>query len=95
MVNNYFNAYLLSLLTNLLGFLFLSIQYLEYKHLKFGLSDTVYCSLFYLLTGFHGVHVFLGNLLLIIQYSLKFLYASKSNLGLALALIYWHFVDII
>ena len=93
--NDLVQAYLYSLLTNVLGCIFLYIQYMEYSHLKFTISDTVYCAVFYLLTGFHGVHVLVGNLFLFIQYWLKWKEANNNLLGLTLALIYWHFVDVI
>jgi len=88
-------AYLFSFLTNLLGCIFLSIQYIEYNHLNFTISDTVYCSVFYALTGFHGIHVIVGNLFLYIQFFLKFKYFDHKVHGLGLAVLYWHFVDII
>ena len=88
-------AYFFSFLTNFLGCVFLYIQYLEYHHLNFTISDTVYCSVFYVLTGFHGIHVIIGNLFLFFQYWLKFKYRDNRTYGLAFALIYWHFVDII
>lgn len=88
-------AYLLSVITNLLGCVFLYIQYIEYHHLNFTISDTVYCAVFYVLTGFHGLHVILGNLFLFIQYSLKFTYRDNRVYGLAFSVIYWHLVDVI
>lgn len=92
---NIFLAYIFSILTNLLGLFFLYIQYSEYNHLEFSISDNVYCSIFFLLTGFHGFHVIVGNLFLFIQYLLKFHYIDNKVFGLTLALIYWHFVDFI
>jgi len=88
-------AYLFSFITNLLGFVFLYIQYIEYNHLNFTISDTVYCTIFYVLTGFHGIHVIIGNLLLLFQYWLKFNYRDNKTFGLSFAVLYWHFVDII
>lgn len=88
-------AYIFSLITNLLGCLFLYIQYIEYNHLSFTIADTVYCTVFYVLTGFHGLHVLLGNLFLFIQYWLKFNYRDNKTYGLSFAVLYWHFVDII
>jgi heme/copper-type cytochrome/quinol oxidase subunit 3 len=93
--NDLLQAYFYSVLTNLLGFIFLYIQYMEYTHLKFTISDTVYCAVFFLLTGFHGLHVLIGNIFLLIQYWFKWKENNKGLLGLTLALIYWHFVDII
>lgn len=94
-VNSLKKAYLFSFLTNFLGCIFLFIQYIEYTHLTFTISDTVYCSVFYTLTGFHGIHVILGNFLLYIQYRLKFTYIDNKVHGLGFAVLYWHFVDII
>jgi len=88
-------AYFFSVLTNILGCAFLCVQYIEYTHLQFTISDTVYCSVFYALTGFHGIHVIVGNLLLYIQFRLKFTYFDNKVMGLGFAVLYWHFVDII
>ena len=93
--NDLLQAYLYSFLTNLLGCIFLYIQYMEYSHLKFTISDTVYCAVFFLLTGFHGTHVLIGTLFLFVQYWIKWKEGNNNLLGLTLALIYWHFVDII
>jgi heme/copper-type cytochrome/quinol oxidase subunit 3 len=97
--------------TLLLAVLFLSIQLVEYNGLSFTISDNVYGSFFYLLTGFHGFHVTVGFLFLCEQYgriSSTLIKLSRNwekqtnmiinrdrHLGLAFALIYWHFVDII
>lgn len=88
-------AYFYSFLTNFLGCVFLYIQYIEYNHLSFTISDTVYCSVFYVLTGFHGIHVIIGNIFLYIQFRLKFTYFDHKVHGLGFAVLYWHFVDII
>lgn len=45
--NDLIQAYFYSFLTNLLGCIFLYIQYMEYSHLKFTISDTVYCAVFF------------------------------------------------
>ena len=50
--------------TLILGFLFLFIQYIEYKSLSFCFSDGIYGSIFYMLTGFHGFHVIIGIIFL-------------------------------
>lgn len=94
-VNALKKAYLLGFLTNLLGCVFLYIQYIEYTHLSFTISQTAYCAAFYTLTGFHGIHVLIGNYFLFIQYRLKFFYFDHKTHGLGYAVLYWHFVDII
>lgn len=94
-----------------LAVFFLFIQYMEYNGLSLTISDNVFGSYFYLLTGFHGFHVTVGLLFLCEQYSrlmipfythrlwrvyrVNYLYNRDRHLGLAFALIYWHFVDII
>lgn len=81
----------------LTGSLFLGIQVAEYLNLLFTLADSIYGSLFYLLTGFHGIHVIIGLLFLITQ-SHRMLHCHTNRdafQGYRLALIYWHFVDYI
>ena len=80
-----------------LGFLVLFIQAIEYLHLSFSISDSVYGSCFYLLTGFHGFHVVVGLVFLIIQHERLQLmqFSRERHLGYTLAMIYWHFVDIV
>jgi len=83
--------------TILLGGIFIYIQYAEYKyHLVFRLSDGVYGSIFYSLTGFHGSHVLIGIVFLSTVFLSLDKYAlCKSHLGVTAAIWYWHFVDII
>lgn len=89
------NAYLNSVMTLCLGFYFLYIQYSEYCHLSFTISDTIYASIFYTLTGFHGLHVLIGAIFLATQYYIKFWYINHRTSSLTMAVLYWHFVDII
>lgn len=44
----------------MLGFLFVSLQMFEYYEASFNISDSVYASTFYSLTGLHGLHVIVG-----------------------------------
>lgn len=88
-------AYLYSFITIFLGILFSFIQYSEYSHLRFNISDNIYTSVFYTLTGFHGLHVLVGTLFLFTQYYIKFWYLNNRTSSLTMAVLYWHFVDII
>jgi len=84
-------------LTILLGCLFTYIQVYEYKHAQFHISTTVYGSLFYLITGFHGLHVLIGTIILIVCLIRHIFYhfTRDHHLGLELAIWYWHFVDVV
>ena len=88
-------------LTVLLGVAFLICQGYEYAHaysdLNLKLSSGIFGSTFYMLTGFHGFHVFLGMLmLLVITLRLqKGHFTSESHFGFEGAAWYWHFVDVV
>jgi len=77
------------------GTLFLGIQFAEYSHLLFTMGDSVFASSFYLLTGFHGLHVIIGLILLGIASDRvdAYHFSKQRSLGYTIALIYWHFVD--
>jgi cytochrome c oxidase subunit 3 len=84
--------------TWLLGATFLFIQINEYSHIGFSARDTAFGSIFYGLTGLHGAHVFIGLLLLsfanIRAFRGHFGPKAKDHLGVEVAGIYWHFVDV-
>ncbi|MDJ0732983.1 MAG: heme-copper oxidase subunit III [Nostocaceae cyanobacterium] len=85
-------------LTAIMGIIFLSGQLYEYSHLEFGLTTNLFASAFYVLTGFHGLHVTVGVLaiLAVLWRSLKKdHYSSEKHFGIEAAEIYWHFVDVI
>jgi len=73
----------------LLGCIFLIIQVHEYKHLSFSITDTVFGSCFYLLTGFHGFHVIVGMIFLTIQHErlVSWQFSRERHLGYSLAMI--------
>jgi len=88
-------------LTVLLGLVFFFVQGYEYAHaysdMNLKLSSGVYGSTFYMLTGFHGFHVFLGMLmLLVITLRLqKGHFTADKHFGFEGAAWYWHFVDVV
>jgi len=84
-------------LTVLLGALFTLLQCWEYFMCSFCISDGAYGSCFYLATGFHGLHVIIGTLFLIIRLvRIRALhYTSTRHLGFEFASWYWHFVDVV
>ena len=88
-------------LTILLGLTFLFFQAEEYVHAWSGLNLTlgsgIYGSTFYMLTGFHGMHVTLGTLMLIIIWlrCLKGHFSADNHFGFEAVAWYWHFVDVV
>ncbi len=88
-------------LTILLGCTFLFFQVEEYMHAWSGLNLTlgsgIYGSTFYMLTGFHGLHVTLGTLMLIIIWlrCLKGHFTANDHFGFEAVAWYWHFVDVV
>ena len=88
-------------LTVLLGIVFLFVQGYEYFHaysdLNLKLSSGVYGSTFFMLTGFHGLHVFVGMLMLlfITLRLMKGHFTPERHFGFEGAAWYWHFVDVV
>ncbi|MBI5925240.1 MAG: cytochrome c oxidase subunit 3 [Aquabacterium sp.] len=88
-------------LTVLLGATFVGFQAFEYyeayTHLNLKLSSGIYGSTFYMLTGFHGMHVFVGMLMLLFI-TLRLMrghFTPDKHFGFEGAAWYWHFVDVV
>lgn len=87
--------------TILLALVFLFLQAEEYVHayqeLNLTLQSGIYGSTFFMLTGFHGVHVMLGTLMLIIMLIRiqKGHFTADSHFGFEATSWYWHFVDVV
>ncbi len=56
------------LLTLFLAIFFLMVQYYEFRNAPFSINDSVYGSIFFFITGFHGIHVILGTILIFIMF---------------------------
>jgi len=88
-------------MTVILGFVFLCVQGYEYYHLytdlNLKLSSGVFGSTFFLLTGFHGFHVFVGMLMLffITMRLHAGHFTAERHFGFEGAAWYWHFVDVV
>jgi cytochrome c oxidase subunit 3 len=85
------------LLTVMLGGIFSVFQAYEYAHAFFTIKDTVYGSVFYLATGFHGFHVIIGTLFLAVCLwrHLNYHFTNTHHFGFEAAAWYWHFVDVV
>jgi cytochrome c oxidase subunit 3 len=85
-------------ITALMGAIFLVGQVYEYLTLGYGLTTNIFSNCFYLMTGFHGLHVFVGLLLILgVLWRSRRAghYSATKHVGIEMAEIYWHFVDII
>ena len=93
------------ILTILLGALFTTIQIYEYSHINHehlfyseaAANSGLYGSTFFLATGFHGFHVFVGTLFLIVCLIrlMNGAFTPKQHFGFEAAAWYWHFVDVV
>ncbi|CAN5544558.1 heme-copper oxidase subunit III [soil metagenome] len=83
--------------TIVMGAVFLANQGLEYAELEFSLSTDAYGSIFYLMTGFHGLHVLGGLLLMLAMIGAIGGRRSRAPTGEVVnaAVYYWHFVDVV
>lgn len=90
--------FILSLgVTVLLAFLFTLLQTWEYVVSSFNITDSVYGSIFFLLTGLHGVHIIAGSIFLIVCIirGLRYHFTTTHHFGFEAAAWYWHFVDVV
>ncbi len=84
-----------------LGFLFLGLQAYEYMHayseLNLTLGSGIYGTTFFMLTGFHGLHVTLGATMLtiILLRSMKGHFTAEHHFAFEAVAWYWHFVDVV
>ncbi len=97
-INNFFNKSVFSLaFTVALGVYFLVMQWMEYEEAQFSIADGVYGRTFFMATGFHGMHVFVGTSFLF--YVLLNLVSGKllfnHHFSFEAAAWYWHFVDVV
>ncbi len=88
------------LLTVMLGFLFVAMQAVEYieayqEGMK--LSSGIYGSTFFMLTGFHGLHVTLGAIMLAVMLcrAIRGHFTPERHFAFEAAAWYWHFVDVV
>ena len=83
-------------LTIALGVIFLFLQAHEYAEAGFTIKTGIYGATFYMLTGFHGLHVTMGAIMLtiILFRVLKGHFSSHDHFGFEAVAWYWHFVDV-
>jgi len=85
------------ILTVILALIFTGFQGIEYFDAPFTITDSVFGSCFYMATGFHGFHVFIGTISLIVSL-IRIVFnhfTSTHHFGFESAAWYWHFVDVV
>jgi len=83
--------------TIFLGLSFTLCQIYEYATASFSIHDSVYGSVFYVTTGFHGMHVLVGSIFLAVclYRTIQQHFESYQHVGFEAAAWYWHFVDVV
>ncbi len=85
------------ILTVGLGAIFTCVQAYEYSHAAFAFSGGIYGATFFMATGFHGAHVLIGTIFLLVCLVrvLNGHFTPTQHLGFEFAAWYWHFVDVV
>ena len=84
-------------LTIILGLLFTTLQAVEYAEAPFSFGGLNYGSAFFMATGFHGFHVIVGTIFLMVclARTYKGHFTPQQHFGFEAAAWYWHFVDVV
>ncbi|MHA1555257.1 MAG: cytochrome c oxidase subunit 3 [Alphaproteobacteria bacterium] len=84
-------------LTVALGLIFTSVQAYEYANAAFSFGGNIYGSTFFMATGFHGFHVIIGTVFLIVCLirAVRGDFTPEQHFGFEAAAWYWHFVDVV
>jgi cytochrome c oxidase subunit 3 len=95
--NNRSGLVLWLFLTVVLGAIFTAFQAYEYMHAGFSYAGHIYGSTFFMATGFHGAHVIIGTIFLLVCLfrAMKGHFTPKQHFGFEAAAWYWHFVDVV
>ena len=83
------------IITIILGIIFIYYQYIEYKNCSFTITDSVFGSSFFILTGCHGLHIIIGTIFLFLTLLRlrKSHFSNHHHIQFSSAAIYWHFLD--
>nr|UGS80443.1 cytochrome c oxidase subunit III [Lachesilla sp. LaspGHN] len=95
--NNFTQTSLSLMITIFLGLYFSALQLFEYIEAPFTIADSAYGSTFFMATGFHGLHVIIGTLFILVSFMrhLKIQFSNTHHFGFEAAAWYWHFVDVV
>ena len=96
-ISNFSQTIQRMIITIILGLYFTLLQAIEYFEAPFSIADSVYGSTFFIRTGFHGIHVIIGTIFILISIIriIKLHISSWHHVGFEAAAWYWHFVDVV
>jgi cytochrome c oxidase subunit 3 len=79
------------------GVIFTGFQLFEYSSANFSINDSSFGSIFYMATGFHGFHVVIGSIFLVVSLlrHCNYHFTKTHHVGFECAVWYWHFVDVV
>nr|WNK74774.1 cytochrome c oxidase subunit III [Thaia sp. 1 NZ-2023b] len=85
------------ILTVILGLYFSALQLYEYIESPFCISDSIYGAVFFMATGFHGLHVIIGTIFIFVSTMrmMKLHFSATHHVGFEASAWYWHFVDVV
>nr|AWV83229.1 cytochrome oxidase subunit III [Graptopsaltria bimaculata] len=97
MEGKHFECSMSMILTIFLGMYFTMLQCYEYIESPFCISDSIYGSSFFMATGFHGIHVIIGTMFIMICFlrQMNYHFSKIHHFGFEAAAWYWHFVDVV
>uniref|UniRef100_UPI00300161D0 cytochrome c oxidase subunit III n=1 Tax=Sannella crucifera TaxID=3019673 RepID=UPI00300161D0 len=97
MMKKYYKMNKAMIITITLGVYFSLLQMYEYIESPFCISDSIYGSTFFMATGFHGIHVIIGTIFILVsKIRMSKLHMSKNHhVGFEASAWYWHFVDVV
>nr|UFK32168.1 cytochrome c oxidase subunit III [Uniformus sp.] len=86
-----------TVMTISLGLYFSTLQLYEYIEAPFSIADSVYGSTFFMATGFHGLHVIIGTMFIMITMKrmIGLHFSDSHHVGFEASAWYWHFVDVV
>nr|ALO64788.1 cytochrome c oxidase subunit III [Osmia bicornis] len=95
--SNYKESMISLMITIILGMYFSSLQFIEYLEAPFCFNDSTFGSIFFMTTGFHGLHVIIGIMFLFFTFIrlINLHFSSIHHFNFEAASWYWHFVDVV
>nr|QVY57862.1 cytochrome c oxidase subunit 3 [Trissolcus japonicus] len=96
-MKNFKNTNWMMILTIMFGLMFTFIQNFEYSNSMFSIFSSSYGTTFFMMTGFHGIHVLIGTIFIFVSYKrlMKNQFSNMHHIGFEASAWYWHFVDVV